>query len=46
MKKLSLILFLFTFSAFAENTYSSDPKTFISELVDDVTKKLSEKKIY
>ena len=46
MKKLSLtlILILFTFKAFAETTYSSDPKMFISELVNDAIKKLSDKK--
>ena len=46
MKKLSLILILilFTFKAFAETTYSSDPKMFISELVNDPIKKLSDKK--
>ena len=46
MKKLSLILILilFTFKAFAETAYSSDPKMFISELVNDAIKKLSDKK--
>mgnify|MGYP006128976591 FL=1 len=46
MKKISLILILilFTFKAFAETTYSSDPKMFISELVNDAIKKLSDKK--
>jgi len=47
MKKLSLILFLFlfTFKAVAETSYSLDPKMFISELVNDAIKKLSDKKI-
>ena len=47
MKKLSLILFLFvfTFHASAETNYSSDPKMFISELVNDAIKKLSDKKL-
>ena len=47
MKKLILILFLFLFTikAVAETSYSSDPKMFISELVNDAIKKLSDKKI-
>ena len=47
MKKISLILFLFIFISnisFA-NTYSSDPQTFVKELVADVTNKLSDKNI-
>tara|TARA_B100000767_G_scaffold240883_1_gene237045 strand:- start:37 stop:636 length:600 start_codon:yes stop_codon:yes gene_type:complete len=45
MKKISLILVLFIFISnisFA-NTYSSDPQTFVKELVTDVTNKLSDK---
>jgi len=47
MKKISLILVLFIFISnisFA-NTYSSDPQTFVKELVADVTNKLSDKDI-
>jgi len=45
MKKLSLILilFLFIFKTSFGNTYSSDPKMFISELVNDAINKLSDK---
>ena len=45
MKKISLILALFIFTSnisFA-NTYSADPQTFVKELVNDVTNKLSDK---
>mgnify|MGYP001347962707 FL=1 len=45
MKKLSLILvslFFLSHSTFA-NTYSSDPKMFVSELVTDAITKLSDK---
>ena len=47
MKKLSLVLllFFFIFKASAEITYSSDPKMFISELVNDAIKTLSDKTI-
>ena len=44
MKKLSLILFslfLLSYSTFA-STYSSDPKMFVSELVNDAVSKLSD----
>ena len=44
MKKLSLFLFSFIFIlkiAYA-NTYSSDPKMFVSELVNDAISKLSD----
>ena len=44
MKKLSLILFslfLLSYSTFA-STYSSDPKMFVSELVNDAISKLSD----
>lgn len=47
MKKLSLILFLFFLSisiSFA-NSYSSDPKMFITELVNDAISKLSNKNL-
>ena len=47
MKKLSLILVLLCFlnsSTFA-NTYSSDPKIFVSELVNDAISKLSDKNL-
>tara|TARA_B100001250_G_scaffold202255_1_gene173412 strand:+ start:1269 stop:1868 length:600 start_codon:yes stop_codon:yes gene_type:complete len=45
MKKLSLILFLFLliFKASFANTYSSDPKMFVEELVNDAIEKLSDK---
>ena len=48
MKKTSLILVLlifFTSNISFANTYSSDPKNFIKELVTDVTNKLSDKNI-
>ena len=47
MKKLSLILvslFFLSHSTFA-NTYSSDPKMFVSELVNDAISKLSDKNL-
>ncbi len=47
MKKLSLILIVFFFlsnSIFA-STYSSDPKMFVSELVNDAISKLSDKNL-
>ena len=47
MKKLSLILisiFLIFQTSFASN-YSSDPKIFVEELVNDAIKKLSDKNI-
>jgi len=47
MKKLSLILISLFFlinSTFA-NTYSSDPKMFVSELVNDAISKLSDKNL-
>ena len=47
MKKLSLILFslfLLSNSTFA-STYSSDPKMFVSELVNDAISKLSDKNL-
>ena len=48
MKKLSLILvsifFLFSSTSFAI-TYSSDPKMFVSELVNDAINKLSDKNL-
>ena len=48
MKKLSLILvsifFLFSSTSFAI-TYSSDPKMFVSELVNDAINKLSDKSL-
>ena len=47
MKKLSLILislFFLSNSTFA-NTYSSDPKMFVSELVNDAISKLSDKNL-
>jgi len=45
MRKLSLILilFLFLFKISFANTYSSDPKLFIDELINDVISKLSDK---
>ncbi len=47
MKKLSLILVLFflIFQISHANTYSTDPKIFISELVNDAINKLSDKNI-
>ena len=48
MKKLSLILvslfFIFSSTSFAI-TYSSDPKMFVSELVNDAINKLSDKSL-
>ena len=47
MKKLSLILISLIFlsgSIFA-STYSSDPKMFVSELVNDAISKLSDKNL-
>ena len=48
MKKLSLILvslfFIFSSTSFAI-TYSSDPKMFVSELVNDAINKLSDKNL-
>ena len=47
MKKLSLFLFSFIFIliiAYA-NTYNSDPKMFVSELVSDAISKLSDKNL-
>ena len=47
MKKLSLILvslFFLSHSTFA-NTYSPDPKMFVSELVNDAISKLSDKNL-
>ena len=45
MKKLSLILILFSLflNTSNANTYSSDPKQFINELVNDAINKLSDK---
>ena len=47
MKKLSLVLILFvlTINQINANTYSSDPKMFVSELVNDVVNKLSDKNL-
>ena len=47
MKKLSLILIfsLFVFKSLFAVTYSSDPQTFITELVNDAINKLSDKNI-
>ena len=47
MKKISIILILFTFflnNSFAK-TYNSDPKLFVTELVNDAIEKLSSKNI-
>jgi len=45
MRKLSLILILFLllFKTSFANTYSSDPKLFIDELINDAISKLSDK---
>ena len=47
MKKLSLFLFsfIFIFKIAYANTYSSDPKMFVSELVGDAISKLSDKNL-
>ena len=47
MKKLSLVLILFilTINQSYADTYSSDPKMFVSELVNDVINKLSDKNL-
>ena len=47
MKKLSLFLFsfIFIFKIAYANTYSSDPKMFVSELVSDAISKLSDKNL-
>ncbi len=47
MKKLSLVLILFvlTINQINANTYSSNPKMFVSELVNDVVNKLSDKNL-
>ncbi len=47
MKKLSivLILFILTINQTYADTYSSDPKMFVSELVNDVINKLSDKNL-
>ena len=47
MKKLSLILILFSLflNTSNANTYSSDPKQFINELVNDAINKLSDKNL-
>ena len=47
MKKLSLILIIFVLSyspSFAQN-YSSEPKLFVTELVNDAIDKLSDKSL-
>ena len=45
MKKLSLITFIFllNFQISFANTYSADPKIFVTELVNDAISKLSDK---
>ena len=47
MKKLSLILIslIFLSSSIFATTYSSDPKMFVSELVEDAISKLSDKNL-
>ncbi len=47
MKKIIsvLVLFLFFSSASLANTYSSDPKIFVQELVSDAINKLSDKNL-
>ena len=47
MKKLILVLFSFIFilKISYANTYSSDPKMFVSELVNDAINKLSDKNL-
>ena len=47
MKKLSLIFIftLFIFKSLSAYTYSSDPQTFITELLNDAISKLSDKNI-
>ena len=47
MKKLSLILisFFLIYEVGFANIYSSDPKNFVSELVNDAIDKLSDKNI-
>ena len=47
MKKLSLILvsLIFLSGSIFANTYSSDPKMFVSELVEDAISKLSDKNL-
>ena len=47
MKKLSLLLisFIFIFKIAYANSYSSDPKMFVSELVNDAISKLSDKNL-
>jgi len=47
MKKVSLILFLFLliFKTSLASTYSSDPKMFVQELVNDAISKLSDKNL-
>ena len=47
MKKLSLILvsLIFLSSSIFASTYSSDPKMFVSELVNDAISKLSDKNL-
>ena len=47
MKKISsvLILFLLIFKTSLASTYSSDPQTFVNELVNDAINKLSDKNL-
>ena len=48
MKKISSILVLFILifkTSFANETYSSDPKMFVEELVNDAISKLSDKNL-
>jgi len=47
MRKLSLILifFILIFKSSLASNYSSDPKNFVNELVNDVVNKLSEKNL-
>ena len=47
MKKFSIIIisFLLFFKSSSASTYSSDPQTFVQELVNEAISKLSDKNI-